>query len=87
MRSGRPAYHIKAKWITFMNPNSKMEYFELQTSGKIVKKENEIKVHHMFDTLPLVSIEQKESSTEPAVSEIVEYFDDFTSWDYLITDL
>lgn len=48
MRSGRPSYHIKAKWITCMDPDTnKFEVFELDSKGNLVKINGEIVPHHV----------------------------------------
>jgi len=38
MRAGRPAYHIRSKWITVATPNGIM-YFELDVKGNLVSKD------------------------------------------------
>lgn len=41
MRSGRPAYHVKAHYISFFNiVDRSMVYFELDSKGNLKKKEN-----------------------------------------------
>jgi hypothetical protein len=36
MRAGRPAYHVKSRWITITQPNG-LIYFDLDSRGSLVK--------------------------------------------------
>lgn len=41
MRSGRPAYHVKARFVSFYDiHNRSMIYFELDSKGNLKKNEN-----------------------------------------------
>lgn len=49
IRTGRPAFHIKACFISFAAPNGDIEYYELDTKGELVKSQNKkIIPHHVF---------------------------------------
>ena len=44
MRSGRPSYHVKAKWISCFDPiSNKLEFYELDNKGNLVKINGNIK--------------------------------------------
>ena len=44
MRSGRPSYHVKARWISCVDPETKtVEYYQLDQKGHLIKNEGMIK--------------------------------------------
>lgn len=42
MKAGRPAYHIRAKWITLTYPHGSRVYYELDSKGNLVSKKQDI---------------------------------------------
>lgn len=36
MKSGRPAYHVRAKWISLLNAQGTLTFFELDKKGNII---------------------------------------------------
>jgi hypothetical protein len=47
MKAGRPAYHIRSKWLTIVK-DGRLMYFELDKKGNLVSKttHDQITAHH-----------------------------------------
>jgi hypothetical protein len=45
MRTGRPAFHIKARWIT-IDTAAGSYFYKLDDGGKLILINNQIQVHH-----------------------------------------
>ena len=43
MKAGRPAYHIRARFIQFTGDNGKIQTFELDRKGQLIKKDGKFK--------------------------------------------
>lgn len=41
IKTGRPAFHVKAKWIHYTNDNGSVEFYQLTKSGDLVKEKDE----------------------------------------------
>ena len=41
MKAGRPAYHIRAKWITLTYPQGSRVYYELDSKGNLLNKKQD----------------------------------------------
>lgn len=49
MKAGRPAYHIRAKWITLMGPQGSLVYYELDSKGNLVNKKQDIQPTQLME--------------------------------------
>ena len=41
IKTGRPAFHVKAKWIHYKNDNGSVEFYQLTKGGDLVKVKDE----------------------------------------------
>jgi hypothetical protein len=75
MKSGRPSYHIPAKWIT-VNLQQGMRYFELDKKGNLLNK-----ITHPHQIVNHVSQARIETPTVVDV-DVFGTMDDFTDFDF-----
>jgi hypothetical protein len=56
MKAGRPAYHVRSKWLTVATPDGVL-YFELDTKGNLVKNTvNQLSLYHIAELqLPTIT--------------------------------
>jgi hypothetical protein len=55
MKAGRPAYHVRSKWLTVATPDGIL-YFELDTKGNLVKNKIHQLIPHHIGELQLPTI-------------------------------
>jgi hypothetical protein len=48
MRTGRPSFHIKARWITLDLPSGSY-YYQLDDKGNLIQTNREVVPHHFID--------------------------------------
>ena len=71
MRSGRPSYHIKAKWVTCFNPDSNIyDVYELDAKGNLVKSNGDIVPHHVVQIHQEINLEPPDVNHD-RINEIV----------------
>jgi hypothetical protein len=46
MKAGRPAYHVRSKWVTIATPHGLL-YFELDRRGNLIRLNKQLLVHHV----------------------------------------
>lgn len=59
IRTGRPVFHIKAKWISFDGPDG-IEYYQLDSHGNLIKKDGKVN----FELRKKINIDNKNLKTE-----------------------
>ena len=72
MRTGRPAFHVKAHWIS-IDIDGKSTFYELDNKGQLIKKNGMIQPHHeqIHEVAP--PIEAATVAPSPPPSRIDEY--------------
>lgn len=75
MRTGRPAFHIKAHWIT-IDIDGKSVFYQLDGNGRLIRKNGRIEPHHETSYGNITGTQEREVVTRIMVeppSAIVEY--------------
>ena len=80
IRTGRPVFHIKARWISFDGPDG-IEFYSLDSKGNLIKKDGKVKFE--LQKKDINSTPKKEENTESNnIDEGTHIFDsypDFTA--------